>query len=175
LRRQQSVPRKNVTSKQDEPQARRRWHTWRATTSIALLEALGDEAGAGQDKQNICDKTIKSLEDILKPFAGSEHNNFATDLRDIVHKAMELDKLMSKQASAFKWIHKLDELPNEYSPDQMEFDPENAVEMPKREDCLVVLPGLSKRGRSTGQDFDQVTFLFKTKLLDVSKKRTNKS
>ncbi|KAF3006149.1 hypothetical protein E8E14_006814 [Neopestalotiopsis sp. 37M] len=148
----------------DRLQALRRWNTWRANTSIIILEALAAETRACQSQENdFYERNIRPIEEILKPFTGAEHNTFATELRRIVHEAIELDKVMNKQIPALTWIFRPTQLPDEYSQDDMEFDLESQSEMPQKDDWLIVNPGLQKRGKSTGQDFDQATVLFKTK------------
>lgn len=138
---------------------------------------MAEEAKASQNGQEkFCEGISKPLESILKPFVDEEeHDAFTTGLGEIVHEAIDLDKVMNKQVPALTWIHKLEQLPDKYCSDEMEFDPEDQSEPTEKDDWLIVKPGLKRIGKSTGQDFDQVTILSKTTLVGKSNANTTRS
>ena len=83
-----------------------------------------------------------------------------TQISDIIHEALDLDQLFSKQVAEIYWHMGADE-PGSFDEAFMEVQPGEKRTVDGQKVQLVVAPGLMKRGRSTGEDYETEIMLLK--------------
>ncbi|KAI1733568.1 hypothetical protein F4680DRAFT_441283 [Xylaria scruposa] len=154
-----------VNGNQNEnSQAKRKFHTWRANTTSLLVEAMSlDEATAYHDCQRRIRKWSNHISDLLEPLSLSRHQDYQQQLEDIISQSVELDKEICKQIANIEWVLPR-ELPCTFEPKTMELD--HGLEQPRDHSVvtLVLGPGLIKHGKSSGDRFDLTERLLSTQV-----------
>lgn len=144
-------------------EAKRKFQMWKASTATLLLESetLDESSGHGSHRR----PNERSLHDtickLLSPFSKPKEKDFADQLFGILDEALNLDKLISKQAAEVIWLsdfssQDLVELAALQQDEKQTVDGGNT--------WLVSAPGVIKRGKSTGEDFDVEIILLKMKV-----------
>lgn len=133
---------------------------WKANTSALLVDALNRDQEQGQGMgRKLRDKT-QDLCTQLSPLTNSKYEGFAAQLSDIIKEALDLDQLFSKQVAEIYWTMGSDE-PGNFHEASMEVQQGEKRTVDGQKVQLVVAPGLIKRGRSTGEDYEMTSMLLR--------------
>ena len=135
---------------------------WKANTSALLVDALKRDQKKGQRSSRRIRDDIQDLCTQLAPLTKSKYEGIAAQLTDIIGEALDLDQLLSKQVADIHWIlgahgHE----PGKFQEDIMELQQGEKRTIDGQKVQLVVAPGLIKRGRSTGEDYEMENLLLR--------------
>ena len=144
----------------DWPEAKRRHQMWKANTSALLVDALKLDQGEGHDGSRKLRDKVHDLCMQLAPLTKSKYDGFETQISGIIDEALDLDQLLSKQVAEIYWTLGEDE-PARFNEAIMEVQPGEKRTVDGQKVQLVVAPGLIKRGRSTGEDYDIASILLR--------------
>ncbi|KAL8852863.1 MAG: hypothetical protein Q9221_002239 [Calogaya cf. arnoldii] len=128
------------------PDAKRIFQTWRANTTNLLISAdnLDGDDGHGAHQGNN-QETVQEILHTLRPFSQLSDRDLADEVSNIVLEALVLDKMISRQVAEVTWLFDSEQTSTLDSDDKRASDVHNV--------WLVVAPGMTKRGKSTGADF----------------------
>lgn len=166
-----------VNASEDDIEAQRRFHMWRANTSNLLLQARGGSQGGGgendKDLLDYCHRQAQRLCDILRPFSPSKEKAIVAELDVLIQQSVELDLEISKQIAHLELESVQASLPLAYDPQTMGLEPGQRQMVDHRDQVasLVVSPGLVKRGKSSGDDFGLVTRLLPMEVVCEQRER----
>ena len=133
---------------------------WKANTSALLVDALQPDQEEGQGMTDRLQEKVDGLCAQLAPLTKSKYEGLHAQISDIVTQALDLDQRFSKQVADVYWTVNDDGLGffNEASM-ELQHGEKRTVDGQKVQ--LVVAPGLIKRGRSTGEDYEMISILLK--------------
>ncbi|KAI1638149.1 hypothetical protein F4809DRAFT_601445 [Biscogniauxia mediterranea] len=141
-------------------EAERKVSLWRAVTTRLLLSKM-DMKGEAKDTEVIDSfknflhlKIMKDLRLLIK----GPVDNCLQDLKQLVDEAVNLDKLISQQASNIFWDYG-DETWSNFDPTTMTMVGGEKATQGNQEVLMVVAPAMMKQGRDSGEDFHLVTRL----------------
>ena len=134
---------------------------WKANTSTLLVDALKLDREEGQDISGRLKESAHDLCAQLAPLTKSKYERFRAQIFDIIKEALDLDQLFSKQVADICWIFGADK-PRRFDEASMEVQQAEKRAVDGQEVQFVVAPGLTKRGRSTGEDYEMESILLKT-------------
>ena len=103
---------------------------------------------------------IQDLCTQLAPLTKSKYEGFAAQLSDIIKEALALDQLFSKQVAEIYWTMGINE-PGAFREASMELQQGEKRPVGGQKVQLVVTPGLIKRGRSTGENYEMTSMLLR--------------
>ncbi|TLS24213.1 hypothetical protein PpBr36_08384 [Pyricularia pennisetigena] len=141
------------------------FHEWRVKTANLMADMKSGFPELHQNRGKEKSRIASKIKEKLVPFRRTQMPGvFAQELQAIVDQAAALDMEMARQLAHLKWL----------SPDcrgHCSFD-EETMALDKGEDrstrpgrvLLVVAPGLTKCGKSTGEDFDRESVLLKAEV-----------
>ena len=130
-----------------DPEAERKFHCWRATTIAMLLENL-DQKKADLDVKRRTDFYVRCIFNTLCDWIKREEEKECKDqIAAIINQAQALDKEINRQAGHIRWLS-----------DIQQAKTGKCVQRAKQ-DGVVLSPEVLKRGKSTGEDFEQETTL----------------
>ncbi|KAI1204682.1 uncharacterized protein F4807DRAFT_446331, partial [Annulohypoxylon truncatum] len=131
-----------------ECEALKKFHTWRATTANMVFKAEDAlrVSNAWENFRNIV------IENDINPFVlqfvkKAEYARYCGLLKQIIEKALVLDREISRQAAWVRWVF---EDQNRRS-DTAESDPPIDQERVR----VIIAPALLKRGKSSGDKFEE--------------------
>ncbi|KAI1204681.1 uncharacterized protein F4807DRAFT_471862 [Annulohypoxylon truncatum] len=151
-------------SKNADPRGERKFHTWRANTANLLVEAMRlNETTVTSDGQQFIQQWTNTVSQLLGPFKSSDQQGYLQGLEGIITQSLELDKEICKQIANIEWVH-CEELPCTFVPDSMELELSQEHQGNNKAVTLVLGPGLVRRGKSSGDDFDVMERLLKTQV-----------
>lgn len=131
----------------EDPEAERKFHCWRATTIAMFLDGLDPK----KVELHLKDKTDEHVQRIFNTFRylvkRDEEKGCKDQIAAIINQAFSLDKEVSRQAGHVRWIS-----------DIQPAKTGNHIHRVKQ-DGVVLTPEVHKRGKSTGEGFDQETVL----------------
>ena len=133
---------------------------WKANTSALLVDALRSDQEKGQGMSRKLRDRTKDLCTQLAPLTRSKYEEVATQIFDIINEALDLDQLFSKQVAEIYWTIGADEL-GFFREASMELQQGEKRAVDGQKVQLVVAPGLIKRGRSTGEDYEMESMLLR--------------
>ena len=133
---------------------------WKANTSGLLIDALKLDQEKGQGMSRKLRHRTQDLCTQLSPLTTSEYKGFATQLSDIISEALDLDQLFSKQVADMYWHMGADD-PGKFTEASMEMQQGEKHAVDGQKVQMVVAPGLIKRGRSTGDNYETESMLLK--------------
>ncbi|CAK7210983.1 hypothetical protein SCUCBS95973_000976 [Sporothrix curviconia] len=145
-----------------DPEAERRFYTWRATTAKLVSERPGIMV-----RDNLRNKLVEEICATIEPYVRSNDGSHTGELLSIVNKAIEFDRDTSQQASRLEWVfsrtpgQKEVGEPVRFNSAVMDIQKWEDDPTEQSEVLLVVAPGLRKRGRSNGEDYAVETMLLK--------------
>jgi hypothetical protein len=95
-----------------------------------------------------------------KSFPKSQQEDFKNNWERIIADAIALDKEISRQVARVEWVFpRRDAKSPQFDPAIMELTQGETSSRTHQEVVLVVAPGLRKRGKSSGTDFDVENWL----------------
>lgn len=142
-------------------EAKRKFQMWRANTTTLLLDSKELEQRDNHGAPRRLNEKVESICESLRLFSKSRDKDLIDQLFRIVNEALNLDKLISKQVAEVIWDSDLHKDSGQFNQGLMEMwrgkkqtgDSENV--------WLVSAPGMIKRGKSTGEDFNVENILLK--------------
>ena len=133
---------------------------WKANTSTLLVDVLKLDREEGQGISGRLKERAQGLCAQLAPLTKSRYENFTVQIFDIIKEALDLDQLFSKQVAQICWNFGADGT-RRFNEASMELQQAEKRAVDGQEVQLVVAPGLIKRGRSTGEDYDITSILLR--------------
>ncbi len=97
----------------------------------------------------------------IQAFQVVHNEGYRQDFLSIIDQAIELDIEISKQVSCVEWISQLEDEKATFDASNMELEKGERASKNKQKVILVTSPGVRKRGKSTGDDFDSEMLLLK--------------
>lgn len=133
---------------------------WKANTTSLIVEAmqLTTKEGRKAREDGVTHKAER-LSGYLNPFTATRGRKLTEELLRIIVEGLELDLLIYQQGAAIDWLFEGEAGPG-FNPDTMEKVEEGGTAIQ-----LAITPGLVKRGKSNGQDFETVNTLLKKQVL----------
>ena len=114
---------------------------------------LSREDDNGIDRR-LNEHKVQDICNSLRPFSKSSPKELADQISHILNEALHIDKLISKQAAEVVWFaHEL-KGPRNLAQDPSELQRGERVVGDTHDVRWVLAPGMMKRGKSTGEDFD---------------------
>ncbi|KOC12073.1 hypothetical protein AFLA70_48g004061 [Aspergillus flavus AF70] len=152
----------NDQAKDVVPDARRRCSMWRANTSNLVLDSMifeGDKAY--DDRQQFVTMNVKVLSKYLASLSLSPKDVIEARLQDLFTQSLELDQELNRQVASITWNRDV-RLPCPFDPDHMTMEAAESHQTDEELTVrLVLAPGLSRRGRASGDRFDEIVQLLK--------------
>lgn len=139
--------------------ALRRYHMWRAMTAQMIFRTDTDE------KEQ--DEWTRFENDLIQDHFGrvatvleiSMEGQFEISLRQIFRKALNLDRELSRQVAVVHWVFQdAKDHASAGAPDGGAHQ-DRASQNPQDGVHVIVAPGVTKRGKSSGEDFGEVITL----------------
>lgn len=131
----------------DDPEAERKFHSWRATTIAMFLDSL-DQKKVDLELKRRTNEYVRRIFNTLRDLVKRDEEKGCQDqIAAIINQAHALDKEINRQAGYVRWIG-----------DIQQAKTGNHVQRIKQ-DGVVLSPEVLKRGKSTGEGFDQETTL----------------
>lgn len=96
----------------------------------------------------------------LAALTKSKYESVRAQIFDIIGEALNLDQLFSKQVAEICWTFGADE-PRNFNEASMELQQAEKRAVDGQQVQIVIAPGLIKRGRSTGEDYEKTTILLR--------------
>ena len=125
------------------------------------MNALELDREEGQDMSGTLTERAQDFCAQLAPLPKSKRESFTAQILDITREALDLDQLLSKQVADIYWTVSVDG-PKGFTEASMEIQQAEKRAVEGQQVQLVVAPGLIKRGRSTGEDYEMTNILLKT-------------
>lgn len=147
-----------------DPDAKRKFQMWRANTTTLLLNSQKmDEGDGDRFLETLNEELHKVICESLSPFSKSKYKDLADKVFFIVQNAINLDKMISMQIAEVSWYPDCENDTQHFSQDLMELQRGEKQEQvdDSGNTWLVSAPGMIKRGKSTGEDFDVENILLK--------------
>ena len=118
-------------------------------------------ADGPEGDRRFLDNEVKSICKYLILFSKSKDRDLNGQVFDIVKEAVELDKLISKQVAELQWLTLERNESRHLNAETMNVEQGKKPTDASQSVFLVLAPGLIKRGKSTGEDFDVQYILLK--------------
>ncbi|KAH7179029.1 uncharacterized protein B0J16DRAFT_386850 [Fusarium flagelliforme] len=136
----------------DDPEAERKFHSWRATTIAMFLDRL-EPRKVDFDLKGRTDEYVRRIFNTLRGLVKRDEEKGCKDqIAAIINQAFSLDKEINRQAAHVRWISNIQQVKTG-----------NYVQRVKQ-DGVVLSPEVLKRGKSTGESFDQEMTLVKMEI-----------
>lgn len=136
-------------------EAYRKFQLWSADTTEMVLESIA----SSKDAESVLHDHISSLcNDIwldIRQF--TTNSDIQTEVSNILRRAVDIDQKIRRQAARVKWWYCKPQ--SKFQPLEMSLANGEANNIENQPVSLVVAPGLTKRGKSTGVDFDNEILL----------------
>ncbi|KAF2649413.1 hypothetical protein K491DRAFT_721680 [Lophiostoma macrostomum CBS 122681] len=145
-----------------DTEAERKYNIWRATTVNHVLDAMDEQAKLKADEkvQQWKRKLVENIEAVIgayrKPHA---QEGYEQQLLEILDEWLNLDKEISRQTASVEWLFQERWFNPVFDPSTMVLEKGEAPPKEKQHISLVTSPGVVKRGKSTGEDFENVALL----------------
>ncbi len=91
--------------------------------------------------------------DTIHPFLKSSSEGFSQELRRIIDDAVDFDKEVSRQLARVEWVFDSGNSGMVFDPRIMKLEKGQKQQAVARDVCLVIKPGMVKRGKSSGEDY----------------------
>lgn len=118
---------------------------------------------SSKDAESILDDRISSLcNDIRIDIEHFTSSDIQTEVLNILRRAVDIDQKIRRQAARVKWFYCKPK--DKFLPQEMSLANKEASNTENQSVLLVVAPGLMKRGKSNGVDFDNETLLVRSKV-----------
>jgi hypothetical protein len=141
----------------------KRFHIWRGTTVGLLLGSMDDEKLRSADVrvEKFKSDLFEDVDACLGLMRSGRHEDFMNSFRDLIDEAIILDKEISQQVSCVVWTFENKAGSWTLDPISMELESGKSPAGGDSEVAFVVCPGVLKQGKSSGEDFDKITWLLK--------------
>lgn len=159
--------RHEMESGQQSPELQRRFQAWKATTSALILESVNDQERVDRDIAVWAREFSQSVLDSIMPWVQSSDEGILENLTDIFREAITLDQIICRQSAHVAWVFSISNHPHAplvFDPDLMAVERGSPSPKVGQRLAMVVAPGLKKRGKSTGEDFEVESLLLKVEV-----------
>ncbi|RBR20115.1 uncharacterized protein FIESC28_05394 [Fusarium coffeatum] len=136
-----------------ESEAERKFHTWRATTTGLFLEHINTEKVDSYIRQRASQHAQEVINALHNLIDIEEVNEFKDQLATIIYEAFELDREVSRQSACVTWQFR-----------QTQHEKTSGQTQKHGNVGLVISPAVLKRGKSTGECFDQEMILLRAEI-----------
>ncbi|KUI58334.1 hypothetical protein VP1G_05586 [Cytospora mali] len=151
----------NLSSLSSHEQVRK-FQAWRASTTGLVLDLLATSNSANPIPR-IGRNFARMISEAIAPFFRTRPDGHLEILSRIIQEAIYLDREISSQVAQVEWTFRPDTTnrPINFSNQEgiMELEQGERVPVDGSPVCLVIAPGVKKRGRSTGEGFDEEVWL----------------
>ncbi|OQE46940.1 hypothetical protein PENCOP_c001G05696 [Penicillium coprophilum] len=146
------------------PDPLRKFHSWRANTSSMLihLKSLG-ENNSQDDVHVFATRQSLALNKWLCRFSHSDPEMLHSQLTDLIKQTVRLDQDLSRQVASIRWSFARGSS-LEFNPSSMTLPSNYQKPSEALKVRLVLAPGITRRGRSSGDQFDKIVLLLKTEV-----------
>ncbi|KAL4880680.1 hypothetical protein BJY04DRAFT_218836 [Aspergillus karnatakaensis] len=138
-----------------DPEVERKFQMWSAEATSLVLQ-MCDFTEGSQEHKRIQSTRKEILEDfwaIGRQYLTTRNRSPAETLRQILDNAIALDKEIYRQAARIEWKFLPENAQVRFNPEHMEAEKGQQPPKPGQPVLLVVSPGITKKGKSDGQDF----------------------
>ncbi|KAI1059103.1 hypothetical protein LB507_004153 [Fusarium sp. FIESC RH6] len=130
-----------------DPEAERKFNCWRATTIAMFLDSL-DQKKVDLELKRRTDEYVRRIFNTLRDLVKRDEEKGCKDqITAIINQAHALDKEINRQAGYVRWIGDIQQTKTGIHVQRV------------KQDGIVLSPEVLKRGKSTGEGFDQETTL----------------
>ncbi|KAL4917173.1 hypothetical protein BDW62DRAFT_88205 [Aspergillus aurantiobrunneus] len=133
----------------------RKFQIWSAEATALVLQMCDFTEGSQEYKR--VQSTRKEIREefwsIARQYLSTQSHAPGQDFRRILDNAMALDREIHRQAARVSWELPPEDAPVRFNPKLMEAEKGQQRPKPDQQVLLVVAPGVMKRGKSDGQDF----------------------
>lgn len=145
-----------------DPEAKRKFQKWRVNTTTLLLNSNKlNHRDDDRVPKKLSEELDKVISESLSPFSKSKQKDLVDKVFVIVHDALKLDKMISMQLAEVIWNSDCKNDSQHFRQDLMELQRGERQVDDTGNTWLVSAPGMIKRGKSTGEDFDVENVLLK--------------
>ncbi|GMF74492.1 unnamed protein product [Aspergillus oryzae] len=142
-----------------------RWATLEAgapnTSNLVLDSMIFEGDKAYDDRQQFVTMNVKVLSKYLASLSLSPKDVIEARLQDLFTQSLELDQELNRQVASITWNRDV-RLPCPFDPDHMAMEAAESHQTDEELTVrLVLAPGLSRRGRASGDRFDEIVQLLK--------------
>ncbi|KAJ5163383.1 uncharacterized protein N7500_005213 [Penicillium coprophilum] len=146
------------------PDPLRKFHSWRANTSTMLIHLKSlDENIPRDDVHDFATRQSLALNKWLCRFSHSDPEMLHSQLTDLIKQTVRLDQDLSRQVASIRWSFARG-LSLMFNPSSMTLPSNYQVPSEALKVRLVLAPGITRRGRSSGDQFDKIVLLLKTEV-----------
>jgi hypothetical protein len=96
---------------------------------------------------------LEKIGKTIDPFRRSYDEGYAHQILGILDNALALDREISRQVARVDWVFGSEEMSTMFDSRAMELEKGETPSTTNKEVLLVVAPAMTKRGKSTGEDF----------------------
>lgn len=145
------------------PEAEKRFHVWRATTVGLLLDSMDKELSHKADEKLQQWKTgfFDDVEAVIRRYRTPYSEGYKQELLRIIGEALELDKEISRQVTGVQLVFQGKGSNPVFDSSTMELEKGEKASGSKQKVFLVTSPAVVKRGKSTGESFNEATLLLR--------------
>ncbi|GMG04906.1 unnamed protein product [Aspergillus oryzae] len=142
-----------------------RWATLEAgapnTSNLVLDSMIFEGDKPYDDRQQFVTMNVKVLSKYLASLSLSPKDVIEARLQDLFTQSLELDQELNRQVASITWNSDV-RLPCPFDPDHMAMEAAESHQTDEELTVrLVLAPGLSRRGRASGDRFDEIVQLLK--------------
>lgn len=137
---------------------------WKATTSALILESMNNGQSENQNTEVWAREFSSSVLDTIVPLMRDLDEGILENLTDIIQNSIFLDKNICRQSARVGWLIPPSERSLSFDPDFMAVEAGAPPPQRGQRIGMVAAPGLKKRGKSTGEDFEIENLLLKVKV-----------
>ncbi|CAI7587304.1 unnamed protein product [Penicillium viridicatum] len=144
------------------PDARQKCSMWRANTCNLMLDAMElQQDKVHDDRPEWVKRSVVNVSKLLGPFSRAKSATIRDGLQEIFEMSISLDQAISRQVAMVTWDFGA-QIPGPFDPTRMVLEGGSQPSGEKPVARLVLAPGLLKRGRASGDRFDETTRLLST-------------
>ncbi|OCK74361.1 hypothetical protein K432DRAFT_256654, partial [Lepidopterella palustris CBS 459.81] len=145
------------------PEAIRKFQVWSAMT-IGLFQSAvesGADIEVHEGLRKWKGRFFQDIDEAIRPFQGVRNGGYEQELTRIIDQALDLDKEISRQLSKIDWVFGDDNGGMVFDSKLMELEKGQKPAGSKQQVSLVISPGVKKRGKSTGEGFNEQSVLLR--------------
>ncbi|KAF2500103.1 hypothetical protein BU16DRAFT_578124 [Lophium mytilinum] len=149
------------------PEAEKKYHIWRSNTVALLLDSMDEKLSHKADETLPRWKArfFDQVGVMISSYRASHVRDYREEFMRIIDEALELDKEISRQVTGIQFLFQAIDSNPDFDCSTMEREKGVKVSGNKQKVLLVTSPAVVKRGRSTGEGFNEATLLLRSELL----------
>ncbi|KAJ5617878.1 hypothetical protein N7537_002992 [Penicillium hordei] len=143
------------------PDARQKCSMWRANTCNLMLDTMELQRDEVHNDPPEWVESVETVSKVLSSFSRAKLATIRDRLQELFAISISLDQAISRQVAMITWDFG-SQIPSPFDPTRMVLEGGSQPEGEKLVARLVLAPGLLKRGRASGDRFDETTRLLNT-------------